>query len=285
LSEQAKRLQTERDETAAALEAERNQIRQSRAVPAELLRLRAEVTRLRGDAQAFADWKAAEAKDPMGTTAKSWLSRVDQLKNRAQATQGIPELQFLTEKDWLDAVKDNPLQTDADFRRAFSNLRNSAKSKFGDMTRDALRRYAEANGGRLPADWSQLRVYYDTPPDDAILQRYALLQTGRLSDVPPNEFLFAEKAPPVDNEYDSHYEFRLNGTRTSSVNPINNAIEDAALRFAAEHEGLLPTSPSQLAPYFKQPIDPADAQKILNRIPPGITTVDQLKAVGTLPKP
>jgi RNA polymerase sigma factor (sigma-70 family) len=278
--EQIQRLQSERDAATAALAAARNEIAQARAVPSEVLALRADIARLRGDAQARAQREAAG--DPTGATAKSWLIRLDQLKQRAATVPGIPELELLTVKDWLDAVKDSDLETEADFRQAMSKLRNSAKSLFGNMTREALRKYAAANGGFLPADWSQLKPYFEAPMDDAIFERYALLQTGKLSDVAGNQFLFAEKAPPVDDEYDSFYEFRMSGTRSSNVNPTSNAVKDAALQFAAANGGLLPKTPSELTPYFKQPIDSAAVQKILDRIPPGVTTLDQLQAGGTL---
>lgn len=284
LHERLQRSERERDGIATDLAAARIQIAKSGAIPADLLKLRAEVTRLRGDSQALAQRTATEPNNPMGATAQSWLSRVDQLKKRAERMpdKRIPELELLTEKEWLDAVKEaKQLKTDADFRQALHKARNSAKNLFGDLARSALTKYAQANGGLLPADWWQLQPYFQNPVDESILQRYALLQTGRLNDVPPDGFVFAEKAAPVDDEYDSFYEFRMNGTRSSSINPTSNAIEDAAIRFAEAHNGLLPSNPSELAPYFKQSIDPFVVQKILDRIPPGVTTLDQLKSAGT----
>jgi hypothetical protein len=144
--------------------------------------------------------------------AKSWLARVDQLRQRAETMpdKAIPELKLLTDKEWLDAVKDfSQLETDTDFHQALGKLRDSAKEAFGQLVRNALAKYAEANGGALPADWSQLKPYFETPVDDAILQRYALLQSGKLADVPSNEFLVSEKASPVDAEFDSRYEFQI----------------------------------------------------------------------------
>jgi RNA polymerase sigma factor (sigma-70 family) len=287
LNERLQHLQEERDQVITNLAAVRTEVGQFRGVPPELLRLRAEVTKLRGDAQAWAQWKAAQASDPTGTTARSWLVRVDQLRKRAETMpdKTIPELKLLTDREWLDSVKDfSQLETDADFRQALGKLRNSAKEAFGQLARRALTKYLEANDGALPADWSQLKPYFQTPVDDAILQRYALAQSGKLADVQSDAFLVSEKAPPVDAEFDSRYEFNMNGTRSSSVNPINNAIEEAALQFAEANNGLLPKEPSQLAPYLNTPVEPAEVQKILSRIPPGVSTLDQLKAVGTLEK-
>jgi RNA polymerase sigma factor (sigma-70 family) len=163
----------------------------------ELLRLRGEVGRLRGDSQELAKLKA----DPTGA-----LDRVAKIKARLQQMpeEWIPELQFLTEQEW-DLYTSGVFgkgETDEDYRYAFSRLREKAKELFVRWLGQALHNYAKANDGFLPADLSQLKPYF-TPPahdpnwkpgqprryellpvDDAILQRYQLVQTGKLSDVP-----------------------------------------------------------------------------------------------------
>ena|SRR5216684_5932753 len=85
----------------------------------EVLRLRGEIGRLR---------------------LKSWATRAAQLKQRLEhmPDKSIPEHKLLTDKDWLDAIKDpKQLETDADFRQGLKNLRDSAKIALGDVTRDA----------------------------------------------------------------------------------------------------------------------------------------------------
>jgi hypothetical protein len=82
------------------------------------------------------------------------------------------------------------------------------------MLRGALQEYINANNGLLPADVSQLRPYFQSPVDDAILERYQLLHTGKLSDVSPEEWLVAEKAP-VDTDYDTR--LRVNNTSIGMV--------------------------------------------------------------------
>jgi RNA polymerase sigma factor (sigma-70 family) len=253
----------------------------------ELIRLRGEVTRLRQSAQELAQLKAAAAatgNDPaIEATLKSWATRAAQLKAQLarMPDKRIPELQLLTEKDWFDAVKNaKQFETEADFRQALQSLRDSAKQEFGNLTREALKKYAAANNGLLPPDLSQLKAFYDTPLDDAVLARYSLLQTGNLADVPGSEFLFTEKAPPVDDEYDSLYEFRMNGTRSSSVNSPGDIVWDSLAQFAKAHSGNLPGDVSQLIPYLTRPLDQAKVQEILSSIPSGISTLEQLKAAG-----
>ena len=86
---------------------------------ADFLRLRGEVGRLRNDAN-----------DPSDVTTKALVVKVNKLKQRLEQTPNarIPELQLVTEKDWLNAARGN-LETDADYRRALSTLRNTVKTK------------------------------------------------------------------------------------------------------------------------------------------------------------
>jgi hypothetical protein len=147
------------------------------------------------------------------------------------------------------------------------------------MLQQALRSYTDANSGQLPQDLSQLKPYFPKPVDDAVLQRYKLLQSGPLNAVPGDQYLVADIAPLVDEESDAVYSFSMNGTSSHSGSPFENAIKDAGIQFAQAHGDLLPTEPSQLAPYLKQTVPPEKIQQVLNKIPPGVTTLQQLKAV------
>src|SRR5215212_10189574 len=101
------------------------------------------------------------------------------------------------------------------------------------MLQSALRDYAQANGGQLPADLSQLKPYFQAPVDDALLQRYALLQTGKLSDLPSDAIVVAEIAPSADEDYDMFYQFRMNGDRRAgSANPDRSLLLAATKEFA-----------------------------------------------------
>ena len=147
------------------------------------------------------------------------------------------------------------------------------------MTRKAIKKFAEANDRALPGDLSQLKPFFETPVDDAMLSRYSLLQTGKLADI-PNEYLFAEKTPPVDDQFDSHFEFGMHGTHSSSVNDPGDIVWDSLVQFAQAHNGNLPADAPQLIPYLRRPLDQAKVQEILGSLPPGIKTMEQLKAAG-----
>lgn len=112
-----------------------------------------------------------------------------------------------------------------------------------------------------------------------ILSRYAMLQTGKLTDIPNGEYLVAETAPPVDNEYDTIHRIGMSDVTTRTINQVEDAIQQAGIQFAQDNNGLLPTNPAQLAPYLKQQIEVPKIQEMLSRVPPGVTTLDQLRSV------
>jgi predicted nucleic acid-binding Zn-ribbon protein len=257
---------------------------------AELPRLRGELARLRQEArEAVHSTGAATASGSdadLEAAFRTWAVRASQLKQRLDQMpeKRIAEFQFLKEKNWFDAVKNaDKLETDADFREALRDLRSNAKGEFARILQQGLKAYTQATGGQLPTDLSQLKPYFSTSVDDAVLQRYSLLQTGKLSDLTKGEYLVAETAPPVDEEYDTVFRMSLNGTSSSSVNVIEDAIKTAGIQFAEAHDGVLPTNADQLSPYLKKPVDAAQVQKLLAKIPPGITTLQQLKAAGIEP--
>jgi myosin heavy subunit len=219
LADQIQQLTHERDDATTRVAALRNDNERLKRDTAEILRLRGDAARLRQSEQELAQMKAADAQkksDPTETETKSLLARVKQLKQQLDQMpeKKIPELQFVTDRDWLIAVTKNPAETDTDARKALVTLRNRGKMAFAPMLRGALQEYINANNGLLPADIAQLRPYFQSPVDDAILQRYQLLHTGRLADVPQEEWLVAEKAP-VDIDYDTR--LRINNTSIGMV--------------------------------------------------------------------
>jgi RNA polymerase sigma factor (sigma-70 family) len=283
LEQQVRQSQRERDVAVAAAAAFRQENEQLRSNLTELPRLRGEVARLRDDARQSNARESGQGSgnDPQLEAAfKTWAERATRLRQRFDQAGGqrIPELQFLTEKGWFDAVKGlKQLETEDDFQQAFSNARNIAKDEFGRMLRAALRKYADANNGELPQELSQLKPFFDQPVDDAALARYKLLQTGKLSNL-KDAYLVGENAPLIDEEHDATYQFSMTGTHSHSGSPVEDAVKEAGIQYAQAHDGLLPTDASQLTPYLKQPLDPQKIQKVLSQVPPGVTTLEQLKA-------
>lgn len=155
-ADQLQQLTRENEDAKRELAELRKEVEQLNRNSVELIKLRGEVSRLRGSEKELAEFKSADANDPARTAMKSWLARVDQLKQRLaeMPDQKIPQLQYCDERDWLDVTKNINLETDVDFRKAFRKLRNLAKDKFAPKLQEALKKYCEANQGDLPTDVS-----------------------------------------------------------------------------------------------------------------------------------
>jgi RNA polymerase sigma factor (sigma-70 family) len=245
---------------------------------AELLKLRAEVTALR---------QAARERAATESITGVWATRIALLKQRfAQLPdKRIPEMEFLTDKDWAAATRDADLSTDEGVRQAMRALRSAAKDNFLEAMRDAIKKYAAAaNGGHLPddsaqlaqainanaallpSDLAQLKPYFDVPVEDATLQRYQFLPPRKVHDN-LSDILVKEVALPVDPEYDTHHEMGLNSGGVGSVNLIADAVAAAAKNYSQANSGQMPSDPAQIAPYLKSPIEAALVLKYLPKLP------------------
>jgi hypothetical protein len=77
---------------------------------------------------------------------------VDQLKRwlAGRPEEWIPELKFMPETSWWKSAGWHHV-TDDDYRGWMSALRSGAENKFARLASDALKQYAQANGGGFPA--------------------------------------------------------------------------------------------------------------------------------------
>ncbi len=291
LTEQVQQLQRERDEAVQRLAS----VPEEKSGGPELLKLRAEVTALR---QMVRERATAES------TAGAWAARIARLRQSfdQMPDQRIPEMDFLTDKDWAAATRDAELSTDEGRRKAMCALRSAAKNNFLGAVREALNKYlAAANGGdlpRLPAEMAefinahegvlptelaQLKPYFDVPVNDAALQRYQFVPTGKLHDN-VSDILVREVAPPVDMEYDTRHDMGLHSGGVSSVNTIAEAVAAAAKEYAQANNGQTPSDPVQIAPYLRQPLDPALVRNYLGRAPASAATTITSRLSNTVRK-
>jgi hypothetical protein len=190
------------------------------------------------------------------------MARIASLKQKLEQmpNKKIPELQFLTEKDWAMAAWDADLDTEVGVRKALGVLRERTIDRFlARKMRPAIEEYLAANNGLLPADLLQLKLYFDPSVTDEMLQRYKLIQTGKPN---PDEDL-VRLVTHVDEEYDSHHSMSLSRVMATQFNPVGDAVKIAAVEFANDNHGQLPSDPAQLTAYLKQPIDAATIQKYL----------------------
>lgn len=212
LAEQMDQLTRDRDSAAnklAALQSDLARVQSDnerlRRDAAELARLRGEVNRLRAlDQQAAqANATAPVGDDPFTQSVLAMTQRAGELNGYLQRMpeKRIPELQLLTENDWLSVAKDVSLQSEPEVRQALAELRNTAKHKFATHALKAVDKFATANNGQLPTEVSQLKPYFDVPVDDAMLQRYEVQLGSEAND--PESWVIAEKVR-VDPEVDRH---------------------------------------------------------------------------------
>jgi hypothetical protein len=249
-----KQLQDEREEASRKLAAAQRQKAPAPDQLSEIVKLRAQVGRLRDQ---LANAKAAQ-QDPSAREINSWLDRVKKLKEKLAQTpdRAIPEFQLLTDQDWLDAVRDlKQLETDADYDKALSELRNAAKREFSGSVQTALQAYAQANNGALPADFSQLQPFFATAPDDSILQGYEFAQPGTV--VSKNASLIDQDG----NYYSSQLKIAMDSVQSSTT--IEDALHQAIQSYVAANNGQTLTDPAQLLPYVSTPEEKTALQKII----------------------
>ncbi|MBI4327738.1 MAG: hypothetical protein HY674_21100, partial [Chloroflexi bacterium] len=246
LAEENGQLLRARENAASRLVALAKDIGNTKAVPAELFRLRGEVTRLGVELR----------ESPMARIA-SLKRKLDEMPDRR-----IPELQFVTEKEWAMVAWDADLNSNDGARRAFGALRERAIDRFlFNMMMPAVQKYLAANGGVLPPDLFQLKPYFEGPVTDEMLQRYQLLQTGK----PDADAKLITLSAHVDEEYDSQFTASLNGGQGGDYNLAREAVKIAAVEFAKDNNGQTPSEASQLAAYLKHPLDAATVQKYFQR--------------------
>jgi RNA polymerase sigma factor (sigma-70 family) len=225
----------------------------------ELLKLRGQI----GVLQSAID-------DPAEKAAKAWVARVNFLKQKLQKNPavGIPEFQFLKDEDWLAAVKNNNFDSEADYRRAFSTLRNTAEDHFANPLNAALQKYIQANNRQFPTDLNQLQPYFDSPIDDDILQRWEITsaQTAPNMIVSGSHGSIITQKTAVDDLLDTRIVIGSSGfgstdfLQTETVNtlkPVYNAFNSA--------KGTFPSDLSQLLPYATTPEQQAAIQKLIEQ--------------------
>lgn len=191
-------LQRQRDEATNSLASLRAELRQAQTAQAtaELLRLRGKLAGLQ-----------STLNDPLEVEARELVGRVNKLKQELEETPDakIPELALLEEKDWLAAARNWQLETEADFRKAFSGLRSMAQQAFADRVRAALGKFLQANEQTFPTELSQLQPYFEPPVDSTIFQRWEIMPEGaRLSGIGNSGPFITQKAavdPLLDRRF------------------------------------------------------------------------------------
>jgi hypothetical protein len=197
---------------------------------------------------------------------KAWLERLDTLKQAlAQRPQfAIPELALLDEDSWLQIARNGRFETDQQLRTALAQLRGEAEGQMAGKIAAALSAYLAAHDNQLPEHIAQLLPFFAPPIESAWLQRYEMMYTGRLSDLPPNQKMNLVQYAPADPDFDSLFEIGAN-SYGSGGNAAAVAVEDAQKEYARTHDGARATQAEELVPYLKWPVSAAKVEETLAR--------------------
>ncbi len=242
------------------------------ATEAQLNRAAAELAKLRGDiARSKAVTAPVDENDPAQVAAKAWLTRVKQLKAYLvqHPEKSIPEVQFVTDQDWLSVTKavfetDGNGVTAAAYRHALSLLYDMAKIKFSQKAIPALKSYELTHNGQFPTDVLQLKVHFTEPVDEAVLQRYAVMPRSTFEGVRlAGDSVLAEIASPDMDTL--RYVMTANGSdrvlfqqpdpkqvtaqKQAQLQPLIETLMPVAASYAAAHEGRPPANPEQMTEY------------------------------------
>ena len=212
LTERINLLQQERDKATNRLASLTEENGRLNSNAAELLQLRSEVARMRNQLHELAQTRPTdtENENELDTEAKRLATKAQLLKQlfTKMPAKSIPELQYLGAQPWLNRAELADLDTDAGIAKVLSQLRYDAKNFFAAVGMiPALSGYAEANGGQLPTDISQLKPYFaNVGAGDEVLQRYQIVKTGTVNNLQPRDVLITEKSP-VDEQNDTLFQF------------------------------------------------------------------------------
>lgn len=205
----------------------------------------------------------------------AWLARLRGLRNilTQRPELGIPELNLLSDREWLLAAKDAQLDTPENVRKSLAELRGLAKGKFTGYLSIALRKFLAASGGQLPLTVDGLAPYFDEPVAPAIFPRYELLRTGSVNDLPDKRVTVIREKTSVDEDYDGRYGVDANAVRKGGGNDARAWIDDpdgydgmirrAQADYARANNGAKAAGVEQLAPYIYPPLSPAKLQKLV----------------------
>jgi len=177
---EARQLQQRNTELSTQLAALRDENEQLKTNASELLKLRAEVARLRADLQAAAESRPGPGTKQTDIIAKTWVEKTDALKDylRQNPKEAIPEIQFMKDRDWLSSIDPSAwyweLTSDKDYHDAMEILRDQAAMRFENLTRDALLKFSDATKQSFPTDFTQLQPYLNPAAAEILAQEYEL---------------------------------------------------------------------------------------------------------------
>ncbi len=182
---------------------------------------------------------------------RAWIQRVHDLKawTTRLPERIIPEMALLTESDWLEAARKADLNDEEGARKTMSHLRSLAKSKFMPLLQTGMQRYREAHGGSVPDDIAALTAYLPAPATSAMLARYEIVSSARISGRFPSELIIEKDR--VDDDYDTHFNLQRNGGGWGNADygKLDDLLRNLIRNARSEKADTLPTAGGILKNY------------------------------------
>lgn len=219
--------------------------------------LRDELARSRRS-RATSNSSVRQALDPVAEQElEAMVQRMVRLKEwaRTNSSHVLPEFQLLSAGDWLSAIKDRPMDSAVDFRRAMSFVREVAQRKFGLRINDALRAFQKGTGRAMPTELSELLPYFSSPPDPAMLNGWTLIPATSLPSLWfEGEVAITQKAA-IDEVLDVRFGIGQNGFGSADFSALDTGTELQRLNqaYMDDHNGEWPPDISGLLDYAKTP--------------------------------
>ena len=238
----------------------------------ELLKLRGQM----GVKQANAEVE----NDPAFQQAQIWLAKEKKIREQFELhpEQKIPEMQFLTDEDWLDHARHADVDTAKGLRIALSNIRAAASGAFATKFTLALQAYMAANQQQPPATASQVAGYFNPPLQDAdaIFSRYVPAASDSFVSMNPTmtNMVFVQDKSTIVDAIDQRVMFGQHETvwlpplQPSQMNSVLPPELEAVAKAYSDANGQGFLSPYDLKSYATTPEQKAALDKLILSLNP-----------------
>lgn len=209
--------------------------------------------------------KSNRETNPAEDVLKTWQESVARLKQHLDSNPGarIPEMQLLTEADWLMAVKNLPVETEGNPKLGLRQLHDKAESRFAEQIRTALRAFRQDHQGQDPNNIALLRPYLDPRTDPAILRRWVVLPAETFPGHDLGSRFVVTQWPAVAEQKQGGVLLVTAGARTS-LEFDTLVMEPVYAAYQSANPGLKPKDPSVYRPYAVTPEQKAELQKLID---------------------
>ena len=149
-----------------------------------------------------------------------------------------------------------------------SSLRSAGEGAFvSTLLQPALKQYVEAHHGELPTDLLQLRPYFESPVEDAILQRWEVAPAETIKALGLGGDIVITQRAPLDEVYDQRFGLGLYGVGSTDwlSSSIRDTMAEVNRAFAAANHGEFTADLYQLLPYATTPEQQAALHKLIER--------------------